>query len=145
MPSGTQYGQMVLTLRTSRHAVGDENDIATHILFLTEHYTADSEMFDLKYFFCHVLNSNIQLINKTAIFAKLNLIQYFMLIERIANNQITISFSSGTDMFGIQRLIDYAKYLDATSKSKAKQSDVDKLADEVNTNWWNQNKHRFLK
>jgi len=48
-----------------------------------------------------------------------------MLIERVANNQITISFSSGTDMFGIQRLIDFAKYLEATSKSKAKQSDVD--------------------
>jgi len=45
-----------------------------------------------------------------------------MLVERIANNQITISFSSGTDIFGIQRLIDYAKYLEATSKSKAKQS-----------------------
>ena len=54
-----------------------------------------------------------------------------MLIERVANNQITISFSSGTDIFGIQRLIDYAKYLEATSKSKAKQSGVDKLADEI--------------
>jgi len=35
-------------------------------------------------------------------------------------------------------------YLEATSKSKAKQSDIDKLADEVNTNWWNKNKHRFI-
>jgi len=68
-----------------------------------------------------------------------------MLVERVTNNQITISFSSGADIFGIQRLIDYAKYLEATSKSKAKQSDIDKLADEVNTNWWDQNKHRFLK
>ena len=68
-----------------------------------------------------------------------------MLIERIANNQITISFSQRTDIFGIQRLIDYAKYLEATSMSKVKQSDVDKLADEINTNWWNKNQHRFLK
>jgi predicted trehalose synthase len=68
-----------------------------------------------------------------------------MIVERIANNQITISFSSGTDIFGIQRLIDYAKYLEATSKSKVKQSDINNLANEVNTNWWNQNKHRFLK
>jgi len=68
-----------------------------------------------------------------------------MLVERVANNRITISFSSGTDAFGIQRLIDYAKYLEATSKSKAKQSDVDKLADEVNANWWEKNQHRFLK
>jgi len=68
-----------------------------------------------------------------------------MLIERIANNQIVISFSAGTDIFGIQRLIDYAKYLEVTSKSEAKQTDIDKLADVVNANWWNKNKHRFLK
>ena len=68
-----------------------------------------------------------------------------MLVERIANNQIIISFSSGADIFGIQRLIDYAKYLEATSKSQVKQQDIDKLADEVNANWWSKNKHRFLK
>jgi len=68
-----------------------------------------------------------------------------MLIERVADNQITISFSQGTDIFGIQRLIDYAKYLEAISKSKVKQFDVDKLADEINTDWWNKNQHRFLK
>jgi hypothetical protein len=44
----------------------------------------------------------------------------------------------------LQRLIDYAKYIEAASKSKAKQSDVDKLADEVNSEWWNKNKARFL-
>jgi len=68
-----------------------------------------------------------------------------MIVERIENNKITISISSGTDVFGIQRLIDYAKYLEATSKSKAKQSDIDKLADDVSRNWWEKNKHRFLK
>jgi len=68
-----------------------------------------------------------------------------MLVERIANNQIAISFSPEMDTLGIQRLIDYAKYLDATSHSQAKQSDIDNLADEINTNWWANNKHRFLK
>lgn len=68
-----------------------------------------------------------------------------MLVERIENNRIVISMSSNVDMFGIQRLIDYARYLEATSQSKAKQSDIDKLADEVNQNWWNDNKHRFTK
>ena len=68
-----------------------------------------------------------------------------MLVERIANNQIAISFSSEMDVFGIQRLIDYAKYLEATSRSQAKQSDIDNLADEINTTWWANNKHRFLK
>lgn len=59
-----------------------------------------------------------------------------MLIERTTDNQITITVSSSVDSFGLQRLIDYIKYLEATSASKAKQSDVDKLADEVNASWW---------
>jgi predicted trehalose synthase len=66
-------------------------------------------------------------------------------LKELENNRITISFSPETDIFGIQRLIDYAIYLEATYKSKAKQSDVDKLADEVNRNWWEKNKHRFMK
>ncbi|GDX46453.1 hypothetical protein LBMAG24_17810 [Bacteroidota bacterium] len=56
-----------------------------------------------------------------------------MLIEGNSKDQITITVSSSLDSFGLQRLIDYIKYLEATSKTKAKQSDVDKLAYEVNT------------
>jgi len=68
-----------------------------------------------------------------------------MIVERVSNNQIVISFSQQRDIFGIQRLIDYAKYLEATSMSKAKQTDIDKLANDVNAGWWEKNKHRFLK
>lgn len=68
-----------------------------------------------------------------------------MIIEKIENNKIVITMSSNVDIFGNQQLIDYGRYLEATSQSKAKQSEIDKLADEVNENWWNQNKHRFSK
>jgi hypothetical protein len=68
-----------------------------------------------------------------------------MLIERNTSNQITITVSSSVDSFGLQRLIDYIKYLEATSKSKAKQSDIDKLADEINASWWKKNRDRFIK
>lgn len=68
-----------------------------------------------------------------------------MLIERTENNKITITVSSSVDNFGLQRLIDYIKYLEATSKSKAKQSDIDQLADEVNASWWEKNRKRFIK
>jgi hypothetical protein len=68
-----------------------------------------------------------------------------MIIERVENNKIVITMSSDVDIFGIQRLIDYGRYLEATSQSKVKQADIDKLADEVNDVWWNQNKHRFSK
>jgi hypothetical protein len=67
-----------------------------------------------------------------------------MLIER-ENNKIVITLSTNVDSFGLQRLIDYVKYLEATSKSKAKQGDVDKLADEVNAGWWAKNRKRFVK
>jgi len=68
-----------------------------------------------------------------------------MLIDRNTSNQITITISSTVDSFGLQRLIDYIKYLEATSKSKAKQSDVDKLAAEINASWWKKNRDRFIK
>ena len=68
-----------------------------------------------------------------------------MLVERANDNKIVITLSSTVDSFGLQRLIDYMKYLEATSKSEAKQSEVDKLADEVNASWWNENRKRFIK
>jgi len=68
-----------------------------------------------------------------------------MLIENGDNNTITITISKSIDKFGLQRLLDYIKYLEATSKSKAKQSDIDALADEVNASWWEANKSRFIK
>ncbi len=67
-----------------------------------------------------------------------------MLIEK-TNNQIVITVSSSVDSFGLKRLIDYVKYLEATAKSKAKQAEVDKLADEVNSAWFSKNRKHFLK
>lgn len=68
-----------------------------------------------------------------------------MLIERNTNDQIKITVSASLDSFGLQRLIDYIKYLEAISKSKAKQADIDRLASEVNESWWKKNRERFLK
>jgi len=41
--------------------------------------------------------------------------------------------------------MDYLDYLEMTSKSKATQDDVDKLADELNENWWKKNRKKFIK
>jgi hypothetical protein len=60
------------------------------------------------------------------------------------NNQIIITLPATTDLEGVQRLINYLLYKEATKDSKAKQEDVDKLAREVNKQWWQENKHRFL-
>ena len=67
-----------------------------------------------------------------------------MLIER-TKSEIVIRVSSKVDTYGLQRLMDYLNYQELTSTSKAKQSDIDNLAKEVNRNWWDKNKHRFIK
>ena len=58
-----------------------------------------------------------------------------MLIER-TSNEVIIRLPSYVDTEGLQRLVDYLSYKEATSKSKAKQSDVDQLAKEVKKGWW---------
>lgn len=68
-----------------------------------------------------------------------------MIVEIIDKNKVLITKSNKKDNFGFQRLIDYAKYLEITSQSQAKQSEIDKLADKVNEDWWFNNKHRFIK
>ena len=66
-----------------------------------------------------------------------------MTIQRI-DNQIIITLPASIDMEGVQRLINYLLYREATKDSQAKQEDVDKLAREANKLWWEENKHRFL-
>ena len=68
-----------------------------------------------------------------------------MLVERTNDDKILITLPSSIDSFGLQRIIDYAKYLEATAGSRAKQKDVDKLADEVNAGWWAKNRKRFIR
>ncbi len=67
-----------------------------------------------------------------------------MLIQRLKSDQISITISSKVDKFGLERVIDYLKYLEITSNSIAKQSEIDKIADEVNESWWSKNRNRFI-
>jgi len=67
-----------------------------------------------------------------------------MIIER-TDNQIIIKVSPEIDPLGFQRIMDYLQYLEITSKSKATQNDADKLADELNENWWAKNRSKFIK
>ena len=63
-----------------------------------------------------------------------------MLIER-TNTEVIIRLPAYVDTNGLQRLVDYLTYKEATSKSKAKQSDVDALANEVKAGWWAKNRN----
>ena len=66
-----------------------------------------------------------------------------MVIER-TESEIVIRVSSKINTYGLQRLLDYLRYQELTSTSQAKQSDIDALAKEVNNNWWEKNKQRFI-
>ena len=66
-----------------------------------------------------------------------------MIIER-TKSEIVIRVSSKINTYGLQRLLDYLRYQELTSTSQVKQSDVDALAKEVNKNWWDKNKQRFI-
>ena len=67
-----------------------------------------------------------------------------MLIER-TNKEIIIRLPSNVDTEGLQRLIDFLTYKESTSKSKAKQSEVDKLAKEAKKGWWKRNRSKLIK
>ncbi|UZO79603.1 hypothetical protein NBT05_11630 [Aquimarina sp. ERC-38] len=67
-----------------------------------------------------------------------------MQIER-TNKEILIRLSSGTDLIGLQRILDYLKFREIASKSEALQEQIDKIAIESKKSWWNKNKDRFIK
>jgi hypothetical protein len=62
-----------------------------------------------------------------------------MLIER-TRKEVIIRLPLYVDTEGLQQLVDYLTYKEVTAKSKAKQSDIDKLAKEVKKGWWAKNR-----
>jgi hypothetical protein len=67
-----------------------------------------------------------------------------MLIER-TSKEVIIRLPSYVDTKGLQGLVDYLCYKEATAKSRAKQSQVDALSKEVKKGWWGKNRSRFIK
>jgi hypothetical protein len=67
-----------------------------------------------------------------------------MEIER-TKDEIVIRVAAGTDLSGIQRLLDYIRFREISSKSKATQKQIDDLARESKATWWEKNKTKFIK
>lgn len=67
-----------------------------------------------------------------------------MIIER-TSKEVIIRLPSNVGTKGLQRLVDYLTYKEATAKSKARQADVDALAKEVKKGWWSNNRSRLVK
>lgn len=67
-----------------------------------------------------------------------------MIIER-TNNELIIRLPATVNAAEIQDLLNYLRYQELTSKFTVKQSEVDKLARQVNKSWWKRNKDKFIK
>jgi hypothetical protein len=67
-----------------------------------------------------------------------------MIIER-NSKEVIIRLPAYENTDGLQSLIEYLSYKEATAKSKAKQSDIDALAKDVKKGWWAKNRGKFIK
>ncbi len=67
-----------------------------------------------------------------------------MVIER-TSKEVIIRLPSYVNTDGLQRLVDYLIYKEATAKSKAQQDIVDLLSSEIKQDWWKNNRSRFIK
>lgn len=67
-----------------------------------------------------------------------------MVLERTAN-EVIIRLPANIDWEELELMIRYIKYKENISQSKATQDQIDQLARDVNKQWWEENKHRFVK
>jgi hypothetical protein len=67
-----------------------------------------------------------------------------MIIER-TSKEVIIRLTAFVGTEGIQSLVDYLTYKEATAKSKARQADVDALSAKVKQGWWSKNRSRLVK
>ena len=63
----------------------------------------------------------------------------------IINNETVISVPNTVSFNFIQDFIDYLSTKSIISKSEASDEEIDRLADEAQAKWWEQNKSKFLK
>ena len=67
-----------------------------------------------------------------------------MKVETI-NNETIIRVPNSVKFNFIQEFIDYLSTKSIVSKSKATDEEIDLLAEQAQSDWWNQNKAKFLK
>ncbi len=58
-----------------------------------------------------------------------------MIVER-KNNEIHVRFTAGTNVSKIQSILDYLRYEELTSKSKATEKDIEDLVGKAKSNRW---------
>ena len=64
-------------------------------------------------------------------------------LER-TDEAIVIKLPLSTTEAELKRILDYFRYVSLGSGSKITQEQIDELAREAKSGWWERNKHRFL-
>lgn len=67
-----------------------------------------------------------------------------MLVERTAK-EVIIRLPATVNTEDLQAFLNYARYRELTTGFEVPQSEVDKLAKEINTKWWTKNKSKLTK
>ncbi len=67
-----------------------------------------------------------------------------MLIER-TNKEVIIRLPATVSTEDLQDLLDYTRYKELTSALRVPQKEVDKLASQINKNWWTKNRKKLIR
>lgn len=67
-----------------------------------------------------------------------------MLVERTAK-EVIIRLPATVDAEDLQEFLNYARYKELTAGFEVPQSEVDKLATEINSKYWAKNKSKLAK
>ncbi len=60
------------------------------------------------------------------------------------NNEISFTIPDGVfEIRELQSFIDFIRFREIASQSKATQKDIDSLVEEIDQSWWKKNKDRF--
>ena len=65
-----------------------------------------------------------------------------MVVER-TDKEIIIRLSASLNTEDLQDLLNYARYRELTNGFKVAQKEVDKLASQINKDWWAKNKKKL--
>lgn len=67
-----------------------------------------------------------------------------MRVER-TDKEIIIRVPSGIDLVGLQRILDFVRFREIISKSKVPEEEINELARQSKSDWWDKNKKKFIK
>lgn len=60
------------------------------------------------------------------------------------NEAILIKLPLNTSALDIQQILNYFEFIELASETQVRQEEIDALAKEVKSGWWQQNRSRFL-